>query len=150
MMAGTLRAVAWAALLAFVVAGFFSLTWGVLLTANSLTTPAVPWSVAVMAIVLVVALLYLGGRWGPTSTADWRRAHLRARLVPGRVLGWALLAGALALVALVGLWIVLVELTQVGGNPTIPSSHQVPPAALGLMLVMGSFVSSLSEEAAFR
>jgi membrane protease YdiL (CAAX protease family) len=92
----------------------------------------------------------LGGRWGPTSTADWRRAHLRARLVPGRALGWALLAGTLALVALVGLWIVLVELTKVGGNPTIPSSPQVPPVALGLMLVMGSLVSSLSEEAAFR
>jgi membrane protease YdiL (CAAX protease family) len=66
------------------------------------------------------------------------------------MLGWALLAGALALVALVGLWIILVELTKMGGNPTIPSSNQVPPIALGLMLVMGSFVSSLSEEAAFR
>lgn len=150
MMAGTLRAVGWSALLAFLVGGFFSLTWGALIIVNAITTPAVPWSVAVMAIVLVVALLYLGGRWGPTSTADWRRAHLRARLVPGRMLSWALLAGALALVALVGLWIVLVELTKVGGNPTIPSSNQIPPVALGLMLVMGSFVSSLSEEAAFR
>ena len=149
-MAGTLRAVGWSAVLALVVGGFFSLAWGTLLAGNALTTPAIPWSVAVMAIVLVVALLYLGGRWGPTSTAEWRRAHLRARLVPGRVLGWALLAGALALVALVGLWSVLVELTQVGGNPTIRSANQVPPLALGLMLVMGSFVSSLSEEAAFR
>lgn len=149
-MVSTLRAVAWAAVLALIVGGFFSLAWGTLIVANSITTPAIPWSVAVMAIVLVVVLLYLGGRWGPTSTGDWRRAHLRARLVPGRVLGWALLAGALALVALVGLWIVLVELTKVGGNPTIPSSNQVPPLALGLMLVMGSFVSSLSEEAAFR
>lgn len=149
-MVRTLRAVAWAAVLALVVGGFFSLAWGALIIADAITTPAIPWSVAVMAIVLVVALLYLGGRWGPTSTADWRRAHLRARLVPGRVLGWALLAGALALVALVGLWVVLVELTKVGGNPTIPSSHQVPPLALGLILVMGSFVSSLSEEAAFR
>jgi membrane protease YdiL (CAAX protease family) len=50
----------------------------------------------------------------------------------------------------VGLWIVLVELTKVGGNPTIPNSNQIPPVALGLMLVMGSFVSSMSEEAAFR
>jgi membrane protease YdiL (CAAX protease family) len=132
------------------VAGFFSLAWGALIIANVITTPAVPWSVAVMAIVLLVALLYLGGRWGPTRTADWRKAHLRARVVPRRVLGWALLAGALALVALVGLWIVLVELTKVGGNPTIPNSNQIPPVALGLMLVMGSFVSSLSEEAAFR
>jgi membrane protease YdiL (CAAX protease family) len=149
-MAGTLRAVGWSALLAFLVAGFFSLAWGALITVNVITTPAVPWSVVVMAIVLLVALLYLGGQWGPTGTVDWRRAHLRARVVPGRALAWALLAGALALVALVGLWIVLVELTKVGGNPTIPGANQVPPVALGLMLVMGSFVSSLSEEAAFR
>jgi membrane protease YdiL (CAAX protease family) len=149
-MAGTLRAVGWSTLLAFLVAGFFSLAWGALISANVITTPAVPWSVAVMAIVLLVALLYLGGRWGPTRTAEWRRVHLRARVVPRRVLGWALLAGALALVALVGLWVVLVELTRVGGNPTIPNSNQIPPVALGLMLVMGSFVSSLSEEAAFR
>jgi membrane protease YdiL (CAAX protease family) len=133
-----------------IVGGFFSLAWGALIVANAITTPAIPWSVAVMTIVLVVVLLYLGGRWGPPSTADWRRAHLRARLVSGRVMGWALLAGTLALVALVGLWIVLVELTKVGGNPTIPSSNQVPPLALGLMLIMGSFVSSLTEEAAFR
>jgi membrane protease YdiL (CAAX protease family) len=103
-----------------------------------------------MAVVLVVGLLYLGGRWRPASTASWRREHLRARLIPWQALGWALLAGALALVALVGLWIVLVELTKVGGNPTIPGSSQIPPLALGLMLVMGSLVSSLSEEAAFR
>jgi membrane protease YdiL (CAAX protease family) len=149
-MAGTLRVVGWSALLAILVAGFFSLAWGALIVGNASTTPGVPWSVAVMASVLVVALLYLGGRWGPTSTADWRRAHLRARWVSGPVLSWALLAGALALVALAGLWVILVELTQVGGNPTIPSSNQVPPIALGLMLVTGSFVSSLSEEAAFR
>ena len=149
-MAGTLRAVGWSALLALLVGSFFSLSWGALIVANALTVPSVPWSVAVMAIVLVVVLPYLGGRWGPASTVDWRRAHLRAGLVPGRVLGWALLAGALALGALVGLWIVLVELTKVGGNPTIPNSSQIPPFALGLMLVMGSFVSSLSEEAAFR
>jgi membrane protease YdiL (CAAX protease family) len=149
-MARTLRAVGWSALLALLVAGFFSLAWGVLIVGNAISTPAIPWSVAAMAIVLVVALLYLGGQWGPASTADWRRAHLRARLVPGRVLGWALLGGACALVALVGLWIVLVELTKVGGNPTIPGSKTIPPVALGLMLIMGSFVSSLSEEAAFR
>jgi membrane protease YdiL (CAAX protease family) len=149
-MLSSLRAVAWAAVLALVVAGFFSLTWGALIVVSAITTPAIPWSVAVMAVVLVVALLYLGGRWGPPSTAEWRGVHLRARIVPAQVLGWALLAGALALVSLVGLWIVLVELTKVGGNPTIPSSAKVPPLALALALIMGSFVSSLTEEAAFR
>lgn len=154
MMTGSLArrviAVPLAAILALVVAGFASLVWGGLLVANLKTTPAIPWAVVVMAGVLVLLWQYLGGRWPPRSTAERRRGLLRFRPVPRVVLGWALLAGGLALVALVGLWIVLVELTGVGGNPTIPNANAVPAWTLALALVMGSFVSSLTEEFAFR
>lgn len=143
-------AVLWAAALALLVAGFASLTWGGLLVANLSLAPAVPWSVVVMAIVLWLLWRYLGGRWPPRSTSERRRVLLRARRVPRATLGWALLTGALALVALVGLWITLVELTHVGGNPTIPSSTVAPIWVIALALVMGSFVSSLTEEFAFR
>src|SRR5262249_58077296 len=57
---------------------------------------------------------------------------------------------ALALVALAGLWIVLVELTKVGGNPTIPNADRLSPLALTLVLIMASLVSSSTEEFAFR
>lgn len=144
------RAIAWAAILALLVAGFASGVWGGLLVANLRVSPAIPWSVAVMAVVLWLLWQYLGGRWWPRSTSQQRRAHLRARLVPRRVLWWALLAGALALAALVGLWIVLVELTHVGGNPTIPGATAAPPLTIALALVMGSLVSSITEEFAFR
>lgn len=145
-----LRALVWAGFLALLVAGFASGVWGALLVANLRSSPAIPWAVAVMAVVLWLLWQYLSGRGWPHSTSAARRSLLRAFLVPRRVLGWALLAGALALAALVGLWIVLVELTLVGGNPTIPASSAAPPLTLALALVMGSLVSSITEEFAFR
>jgi membrane protease YdiL (CAAX protease family) len=147
---GRLRTVAWAALLALLVAGFASFTWGGLLIANLKTSPTVPWSFGVMAVVLLLLGLYLNGSGWPRRTSQARRAYLRARLVPGRVLAWALLAGGLALAGLVGLWIVLVELTHVGGNPTIPGAGSAPLLTLVLGLIMGSLVSSITEEFAFR
>ncbi len=147
---GRLRAVAWAALLALLVAGFASLTWGGLLLANLQASPAIPWSFPVMAVVLVLLGLYLNGAGWPRRTSLARHAYLRARLAPGRVLAWALLAGGLALAGLVGLWIVLVELTHVGGNPTLAGASTAPVVTLALLLVMGSLVSSITEEFAFR
>lgn len=143
-------AVLWAAILALLVAGAASVVWGGLLITNLATSPEVPWAVVVMAVALWLLWRYLGGSWWPRSTSSQRHALLRWRLVPRRVLGWALLAGALSLLALVGLWIVLVELTHVGGNPTIPGAATTPAVTLALALVMGSLVSSLTEEFAFR
>jgi membrane protease YdiL (CAAX protease family) len=143
-------AVVISAALALLVAGFASLAWGGLLVANLQLSPAIPWAVAVMAGVLVLMGLYLGGRWAPASTAARRRELLRFRRVSAAAMRWGLLAGGLSLAALVGLWIVLVELTGAGGNPTIPTAKDIPIWTLALMLVMGSFVSSLTEEWAFR
>ena len=143
-------AVLWAAVLALLVAGVASFIWGGLVVANLTLSPAIPWAVVVMAVVLVLLQQYLGGRWSPRGTSARRRALLRWRAVPRSVLGWALLAGALSLLALVGVWIVLAELTHVGGNPTIPTAKDIPAYTVALALVMGSFVSSLTEEWAFR
>jgi membrane protease YdiL (CAAX protease family) len=146
------RAVLVAAGLALLVAGFASLVWGGLILANAATSAMIPfpWAIVVMAGVLVLMGLYLGGRWAPVRTQARRRELLRFRPVPRVTLGWALLAGGLSLVALVGLWVTLVELTRVGGNPTIPTSKSIPAWVIILLLVMGSFVSSLTEEWAFR
>jgi membrane protease YdiL (CAAX protease family) len=143
-------AVLWAAVLALLVTGVASFVWGGLLVANLTISPAIPWAVVVMAAVLWLLWQYLGGRWWPRGTSVRRRALLRWKPVPRTVLGWALLAGALSLVALVGLWIVLVELTHVGGNPTIPGAKTTPAVTLALALLMASLVSSLTEEWAFR
>jgi membrane protease YdiL (CAAX protease family) len=144
--------VVWSAILASLVAGFGSVVWGALLVTNLLTSSAIlfPWSVPAMALVLWLMWQYLNGKWWPRRTSAARHRLLRAWRVPGRVLTWALIAGGLALVALVGIWIVLVELTKVGGNPTIPDYARYPLLIVALGLIMGSLVSPLTEEAAFR
>jgi len=140
----------WFVLLTFLIAAFGTGVWTALITINLATSPATPWAVAVMALILWLMWQYLDGRWWPRSTSEARHSYLRAKAVSRRVFAWALLAGVLSLIALAGSWIVLVELVGVGGNPTIPSYAQYPPLTIVLGLLMGSLVSPITEEAAFR
>src|SRR2546425_7053277 len=106
-------AVVWTGILAFVLTVFTGGVWTVLLISNVATSPAIPWSVAAMALLLWLMWQYLGGRWWPQSTSEARRSYLRARPVTGQVFVWALLAGLLSIVALVGFWIVLHQLVKI-------------------------------------
>lgn len=144
------RSVLWFAMLASIISAFGAGMWTVLIITNLTTSPAIPWAVVVMAFVLWVLWQYLDGKWWPRSTSQARHTYLRANPVSRRVLVWALLAGLLSLVALAGYWIVLVELTGAGGNPTIPNYSQYPALTVTLGLLMGSLVSPVTEEAAFR
>jgi membrane protease YdiL (CAAX protease family) len=145
-----LRDLGLAALLSLAVAGFASITWGGLLVANLRSTRSVPWAVPVMGVILVAYWWWLGGHGWPRSTAAARARLLRARRVSTRALSWSWIAGALALVALTGLWIILVQLTGNGGNPTEAQLNGYPILTVALVILMGSLVSPLSEEAAFR
>jgi membrane protease YdiL (CAAX protease family) len=145
-----LVAVVWAAILASLITGFGAGIWIALLISNLATSPAIPWAVLAMAFVLWLLWQYLGGKGWPQSTSDQRRANLRANLVPRPVWVWALLAGVLSLVALAGFWIVLVEIVGAGGNPTLPDYSQYPVLTVTLGILMGSLVSPITEEAAFR
>ncbi len=123
--------------------------WAALLIANLATSPAIPWSVPAMALVLWAAWRYLGGSGPPRSTSEVRRRHLRADRVSGQALIWALLAGALSIVALTGFWIVLFQLAKAPGN-TLPDFSKYPPVTVALVLGMASLVGAVTEEAGFR
>lgn len=123
--------------------------WSALLVANLALSPAIPWAVAVMALLLWLLWQYLGGRWGPATTAETRRAALRARRVPRGVFSWALLAGLLSIASLAGLWIVLFQLAGLPSR-ALPNYSTYPFFTVGLVLVMASLVSSLPEEAGIR
>jgi membrane protease YdiL (CAAX protease family) len=145
----TSLAVAWSAVLGLLIAVLGQGAWGALVVSNLRTSPAVPWAVPVMAILLWLLWRYLGGKWWPRSTAEARRRYLRANPVSGRAFTWALLAGTLSIVAFAGYWIVMVQLVKLRGN-ALPDLSQYPLPTVVLMLMMGSLAAPLTEEPAFR
>ncbi len=141
--------VVWSGLLALFLTLFAQGIWSVLLAANLMTGPAIPWVVIVMTLLLWLIWQYLDGRGWPASTAEARRRHLRARSVPREVFIWACVAGMLSIAALTGFWIVLVQLVKVPGN-RLPDFSSYPPLTVALVLLMASIVGAVTEEAGFR
>ena len=135
--------------LAFAIAVVAGGIWSALLVTNFRISPAVPWSVPGMAILLWLMWGYLGGKGWPRITAEARRRYLRANRRSGRVFGWALMAGVLSVVALAGCWIALFQLVRMPLN-AIPDMSSYPRATVVLMIMMGSLVSPFMEEAGFR
>jgi len=123
--------------------------WTVLLISNVATSPAIPWAVVVMALLLWLMWQYLGGTWGPRSTSQARRRYRRAKPVAGPVFAWALTAGVLSIVALVGYWSVLFQLVKLPAR-VLPNFSGYPLLTVTLVLVMAALVSSLAEEVGFR
>ena len=146
---GRIPAVVWFGAMAFLLATSVGGIWTILLASNLATSPSIPWSVAVMAILLWIMWQYMGGRWGPRSTSQARHRYRRARPLSGRVFAWALVAGLLAMVALVGYWIVLFQLVKIPAR-VLPSFSGYPLLTVVLVLLMAPLVSTLAEEVAFR
>ena len=144
------HAVLWSALIAFFILVLGQTIWGSLLAANFRSSPrAVPWSVAVMAVVLWLLWQYLGGRWSPRSTSQSRKRALRANPVSGSVLLGSLLAGVLSIIALAGLWIVFFRLVKTPAN-VLDDPSKYPLLTVVLIIIMSSLVSPIVEEIAFR
>lgn len=109
----------------------------------------VPWAVPVLALYLYVFWRYLNGAWAPAETSAYRRASLRARALPARVWLWALVTGALAIVALV-LGLQLVNRLIALPAQQLPDLSAVPPATVLALLLASAPVAGIVEEAAFR
>jgi membrane protease YdiL (CAAX protease family) len=144
-----IRALAWSALLGFVITVFGAGVWAMLATVNLASTPAIPWSVPLMAVLLLLMWQYLSGKWWPRGTSSARRLCLRANPVPGPVFAWAQVAGVLSLVALAGYWIALSQLVKMPGN-AVPDFSKYPLLTVVLTIGMASLAAPLTEEPAFR
>lgn len=136
-------------LLAFAITALAGGIWSALLVTNLRSTPAIPWSVPAMALLLWLAWSYLGGRGWPRSTSEARRRYLRANRTPGRAYLWAWVAGGLSVVALAGYWIVLFRLVKMPPN-AFSDVSSYPRITVALVILMGSVVAPLMEEAGFR
>lgn len=136
-------------LLAFAIAILAGGIWSALLVTNLRSSPALPWSVPVMAFLLWLAWKYLGGMGWPHSTSEARRRYLRANRKSGQIYLWAWAAGVLSVVALAGIWIVLLRLVRTPPN-IFSDMSRYPRITVALMILMGSLVSPFMEEAGFR
>ncbi len=145
---GRILTAAWAAILGIFIALFGQGVWSALIAFNLTTTPAIPWAVPVMAVVLWLIWQYLGGRWWPNRTSDARRLRLRANALPGDVFAWTLLAGALSIVALAGWWLLVSRLARISGG-VLPDMSKYPWLTTVLAVAMGSLISPILEQAGF-
>jgi membrane protease YdiL (CAAX protease family) len=136
-------------LLAFAITVLAGGIWSTLLVANLRSSPAIPWSVPVMAILLWLMWSYLGGKGWPRSTSAVRRHYLRANRRSARTYLWSFAAGVLSVVALAGYWIVLFRLVKMPPN-ALPDMSSYPRMTVVLMVLMGSLVAPFMEEAGFR
>jgi membrane protease YdiL (CAAX protease family) len=136
-------------LLAFAITILAGGIWSALLVTNLQRSPAVPWSVPVMGLLLWLIWSYLGGKGWPQSTSDARRHYLRANRRSARTYLWSFAAGVLSVVALTGYWIVLFRLVKMPPN-ALPDVSSYPRMTVALMILMGSLVAPFMEEAGFR
>ncbi len=139
----------WAAILAFLITAYGEGLWGALVFTNLKQGPALPWSVAVMAVLLAVMWLYLDGKGPPRSTSETRRRLLRANPVPLKAVFWSFVAGGCGIAAMTGIWIVMFQLFPMTPN-LVPDMMQYPLVTSVLVLMMASLAAPFSEEAAFR
>src|SRR6266496_1330494 len=137
-----------AGMVAYVIALVPQGVWSALIVVNLGTSPRLPWSVPAIAILVWFAWLWLGGKWWPRSTAEFRRRHLRARPMPARVFWWAVVAGALSITALAGIWIVITQFVRMPGN-VLPDISKYPWLTTAMMIVTGSLIGPIMEQAGF-
>ncbi len=137
------------AILALLLSMFVGGVWTALLITNLKLSPALPWSVVAMGVVLWLMWRYLDGHGPPHKTAGSRHGLLRANPVSRPVFNWALLAGLLGVFALAGFWIVLSQVVRTPGR-SLPDFSQYPVVTVVAVVVMGCLVSSVAEEAAVR
>lgn len=102
-----------------------------------------------MAFLLWLMWSYLGGKGWPRSTSGARRYYLRANGRSARTYLWSFVAGVLSVIALAGYWIVLFRLVKTPPN-ALPDVSSYPRITIVLMILMGSLVAPIMEEAGFR
>jgi len=143
-----LRAIGLAAV-SFLIAVLPGGVWTGLLIANLRIDPKIPWAVAAMGFLLWLLCKYLNGSGPPRSTSASRRRMLRANPVSAPLFAWAMLAGIFGVIALAGVWIVLLDLVRLPPR-ALPDFSKYPLFTATTVILMACLVSSIPEEAAFR
>ncbi len=148
-MGARISAILQAVLLGVVVALAGTIPRNLLFAANLEFHPELAWAVPVVAVYLWFFWRYLEGAGPPASSAQFRRASLRATSLPLRLWAWALLAGTLGILALV---VALRLLNQLVDLPLqdLSELRGVPTSTAVSLLLAAAPIAGVVEEAAFR
>jgi membrane protease YdiL (CAAX protease family) len=138
-----------AVLIGVLIASVGTFVWGALVTVNLQIGRGIAWSAVAMAAFLIVYWRWLGGAGWPARTASARARRLRAHRVDARRWRLALVAGVASAIALAGLWTLLSRASQFAPN-ALPDTSAMPLAFTAPLLLMGSLVAPLCEEAGYR
>lgn len=137
------------AVLIGVLVNLLALPWPILARTNFKHIPAIPWSVAVMAIYLWLCWRYLGGKGWPQATADFRRRNLRAHPISARAWRWSFLAFGLGWASLKAFELIFDRVLKVPQEP-FPNVAALPSATVIAYVLMAAIVAGVYEEAGFR
>jgi len=132
-----------------VVAIVGTVTWALLVKANLALLPGVPWSVLPALALLWLYWRYLRGEWWPRSTSEIRKRTLRANPISADAWASAIFAGIIGLGALLLLMRVMNRMVKLP-QQQLTALEPIPPITLLFLLLMGSIVAGVVEEAAFR
>lgn len=110
----------------------------------------VPWAVLPAALYLFAYWRFIGGHWGVPASAAKRRENLRANPLSRRSWVASLSAGLLGFGALVALLALAARFVALPAASPIVAPTGMPAATMFVLIVMGSIVAGVTEEAAFR
>ena len=127
-----------------------SLPLGMIRASNLQFGIAVPWAILPTAVFLWVYWQFLGGRWAGPATAARRRRDLRANNLSPRLWAASLAAGLLGFGALIALLVFAARLVRLPDAAPIVMPPDMPAVTALALIVMGSIVAGVTEEAAFR
>jgi membrane protease YdiL (CAAX protease family) len=117
---------------------------------NLQAATAVPWAIPPAALYLWAYWRFIGGAWGSSASAAARRQNLRANPLSRRLWTVSLVAGLIGFAALVALLAFAARLVNLPAAPPIVTPPAMPVVTALALIVMGSLVAGVTEEAAFR
>jgi len=120
-----------------------------LFLANLRIFPQFPWAIPVTGLYLWYFWRYLDGAGPPDAISQERKISLRANRLPARLWFWSLVAGGLAIVALV-LALRLVNRFVALPPQTFPDLGSVPRTTIVGLLLIAAPAAGIIEESAFR
>jgi membrane protease YdiL (CAAX protease family) len=127
-----------------------NMPFNVLRALNLQVGVTVPWAVLPAALYLWAYWQFIAGRFGSRPSIEARRQGLRANALSPRLWVASLSAGLVGFGALVALLAFAARLVELPAASPITTPAGMPAISALALIVMGSIVAGVTEEAAFR